>query len=47
VAAIQLRARARANRQAGLAQLVEQFICNDQVVGSSPTTGSIKNVFAR
>jgi hypothetical protein len=26
---------------AGLAQLVEQFICNDQVVGSSPTVGSM------
>ena len=26
---------------ASLAQLVEQIICNDQVVGSSPTRGSI------
>ena len=25
---------------AGLAQLVEQFICNDQVNGSSPLAGS-------
>ena len=25
---------------ASLAQLVEQIICNDQVVGSSPTRGS-------
>ena len=25
---------------AGLAQLVEQLICNQQVVGSSPTAGS-------
>jgi hypothetical protein len=31
---------ARASK-AGLAQLVEQLICNQQVVGSSPTTGSI------
>jgi hypothetical protein len=28
---------------ASLAQLVEQLICNQQVVGSSPTTGSIQN----
>ena len=28
-------------RIAGLAQLVEQLICNQQVVGSSPTAGSI------
>ena len=27
---------------AGIAQLVEQLICNQQVVGSSPTTGSIQ-----
>src|SRR5690606_34438160 len=27
--------------QAGVAQLVEQLICNHQVVGSSPITGSI------
>ena len=26
---------------AGIAQLVEQLICNQQVVGSSPTAGSI------
>jgi hypothetical protein len=26
--------------QAGVAQLVEQLICNHQVVGSSPITGS-------
>ena len=26
---------------AGVAQLVEQLICNHQVVGSSPITGSI------
>ena len=31
---------ARGLQKAGLAQLVEQFICNDQVVGSSPTVGS-------
>jgi hypothetical protein len=30
-----------ANRQAGVAQLVEQLICNHQVGGSSPFTGSI------
>ena len=27
---------------AGVAQLVEQLICNHQVVGSSPITGSSK-----
>ena len=27
---------------AGLAQLVEQLICNQQVFGSSPKTGSIR-----
>ena len=27
--------------KAGLAQLVEQLICNQQVFGSSPKTGSI------
>ena len=27
-------------KQAGVAQLVEQLICNHQVVGSSPITGS-------
>ena len=26
---------------AGIAQLVEQLICNQQVVGSNPTAGSI------
>lgn len=26
---------------AALAQLVEQLICNQQVVGSSPTSGSL------
>ena len=30
---------------AGIAQLVEQLICNQQVVGSNPTAGSITNVF--
>jgi hypothetical protein len=30
-----------APRDAALAQLVEQLICNQQVVGSSPTGGSI------
>ena len=28
---------------AGLAQLVEHLICNQGVVGSSPTTGTISN----
>ena len=28
---------------AGIAQLVEQLICNQQVVGSNPTAGSILN----
>jgi hypothetical protein len=28
---------------AGIAQLVEQLICNQQVVGSNPTAGSITN----
>ena len=28
---------------AGIAQLVEQLICNQQVVGSNPTAGSIVN----
>jgi hypothetical protein len=27
---------------AGIAQLVEQLICNQQVVGSNPTAGSIQ-----
>ena len=26
--------------EAGIAQLVEQLICNQQVVGSNPTAGS-------
>jgi hypothetical protein len=26
---------------AGIAQLVEQLICNQQVVGSNPTAGSV------
>ncbi len=29
---------------AGLAQLVEQLICNHQVVGSNPTSGSIASL---
>ena len=29
---------------AGVAQLVEQLICNQQVGGSSPSTSSIKKV---
>jgi hypothetical protein len=32
-------------RLAGVAQLVEQLIRNQQVVGSSPTAGSILNRF--
>ena len=28
--------------KAGIAQLVEQLICNQQVVGSNPTAGSSK-----
>lgn len=28
---------------ASVAQLVEQLICNQQVVGSSPSIGSLKN----
>jgi hypothetical protein len=28
---------------AGIAQLVEQLICNQQVVGSNPTAGSLLN----
>ena len=28
-------------KNAGIAQLVEQLICNQQVVGSSPTAGSL------
>jgi hypothetical protein len=30
--------------RAGIAQLVEQLICNQQVVGSNPTAGSLTNV---
>ena len=30
---------------AGIAQLVEQLICNQQVVGSNPTAGSTLNLF--
>ena len=33
-----------ATHQAGVAQLVEQLICNHQVVGSSPITGSNINL---
>ncbi len=29
--------------KAGIAQLVEQLICNQQVVGSNPTAGSLAN----
>ena len=32
-----------ADRDAGVAQLVEQLICNQQVAGSSPITSSTKN----
>ena len=31
---------------AGIAQLVEQLICNQQVVGSNPTAGSITSSVA-
>jgi hypothetical protein len=31
---------------AGIAQLVEQLICNQQVVGSNPTAGSLHLRFA-
>ena len=30
---------------AGIAQLVEQLICNQQVVGSNPTAGSVLSFF--
>jgi hypothetical protein len=30
-----------AAREAGIAQLAEQLICNQQVVGSIPTAGSV------
>src|SRR5439155_26552948 len=33
-------------RNAGIAQLVEQLICNQQVVGSNPTAGSIVNAIS-
>ena len=33
----------RALRNAGVAQLVEQLICNQQVRGSNPFTSSIEN----
>ena len=32
---------------AGIAQLVEQLICNQQVVGSNPTAGSPGNAVKR
>ena len=32
---------ASVEESAGIAQLVEQLICNQQVVGSSPTAGSL------
>jgi hypothetical protein len=32
---------------AGIAQLVEQLICNQQVVGSNPTAGSLEIVSLR
>ena len=35
----------RVNRFAGIAQLVEQLICNQQVIGSSPIAGSRRNPF--
>jgi hypothetical protein len=31
---------------AGIAQLVEQLICNQQVVGSNPSAGSVSLRFA-
>jgi hypothetical protein len=31
---------------AGIAQLVEQLICNQQVVGSNPTAGSLNFRFS-
>jgi hypothetical protein len=31
---------------AGIAQLVEQLICNQQVVGSNPTAGSLTSGFS-
>jgi hypothetical protein len=30
-----------ATHKAGIAQLVEQLICNQQVVGSNPSAGSV------
>ena len=35
------------SRLAGVAQLVEQLIRNQQVVGSSPTAGSIESIIYR
>ena len=35
--------RREASRQAALAQLVEQLICNQQVIGSTPVRGSKKS----
>ena len=32
---------------AGIAQLVEQLICNQQVVGSNPSAGSLRLVSSR
>jgi hypothetical protein len=32
--------------EAGIAQLVEQLICNQQVIGSNPIAGSLCNVAA-
>ncbi len=32
---------AAAAREAGIAQLVEQLICNQQVIGSIPIAGSV------
>jgi hypothetical protein len=31
------------SQNAGIAQLVEQLICNQQVIGSSPIAGSLVN----
>jgi hypothetical protein len=38
--------RRREHQNADIAQLVEQVIRNDQVVGSSPTIGSSQNSFS-
>ena len=32
---------------AGIAQLVEQLICNQQVVGSNPSAGSLLQLYRR